>query len=410
MTEYELLSNLFEEFPFTQKKSIIYLNNPDKVYEMAKCMKANLKQTPLKTNVSKAYYKYLDENFPDSYILKELLYYGIVINIGSMDELSKKFSINTFIKDEQINFIIANATINEGVNLYAKNIILLTSNLMANSSDIDIMQKNLLGRVGRFNQFFIGNRIIIDTSQNDNVVVKRLKKSLDLKPIKISNPAKVVDENIANTIAKDIMFNDNFLERNAIKREKRVTISLSRYSYPESVYNAIEKHCDSLEISELETYLQSFFSYDNLLQYLKWFKDMLVDIHMEYILFPNKTDQRNLPYLVTLYLDYLNGVSIKKIISKNENAVLDENGKGQLYFRFGSIYINNKADFAYWDTDNEINLLSMSNEEKADFENRYILQLLKDINLFCSYILKKILMVTFILTLYTLYLKHYQSN
>lgn len=116
---------------------------------------------------------------------------------------------------------------------------------------------------------------------------------------------------------------------------------------------------------------------------------------MEYILFPNKTDQRNLPYLVTLYLDYLNGVSIKKIISKNENAVLDENGKGQLYFRFGSIYINNKADFAYWDTDNEINLLSMSNEEKADFENRYILQLLKDINLFCSYILKKILMVTF---------------
>ena len=63
MTEYELLSNLFEEFPFTQKKSIIYLNNPDKVYEMAKCMKANLKQTPLKTNVSKAYYKYLDENF-----------------------------------------------------------------------------------------------------------------------------------------------------------------------------------------------------------------------------------------------------------------------------------------------------------------------------------------------------------
>lgn len=137
----------------------------------------------------------------------------------------------------------------------------------------------------------------------------------------------------------------------------------------------IEKHCDSLEISELETYLQSFFSYDNLLQYLKWFKDMLVDIHMEYILFPNKTDQRNLPYLVTLYLDYLNGVSIKKIISKNENAVLDENGKGQLYFRFGSIYINNKADFAYWDTDNEINLLSMSNEEKADFENRYILQL-----------------------------------
>ncbi|WP_270382613.1 DEAD/DEAH box helicase, partial [Longicatena caecimuris] len=395
MTEYELLSNLFEEFPFTQKKSIIYLNNPDKVYEMAKCMKANLKQTPLKTNVSKAYYKYLDENFPDSYILKELLYYGIVINIGSMDELSKKFSINTFIKDEQINFIIANATINEGVNLYAKNIILLTSNLMANSSDIDIMQKNLLGRVGRFNQFFIGNRIIIDTSQNDNVVVKRLKKSLDLKPIKISNPAKVVDENIANTIAKDIMFNDNFLERNAIKREKRVTIPLSRYSYPESVYNAIEKHCDSLEISELETYLQSFFSYDNLLQYLKWFKDMLVDIHMEYILFPNKTDQRNLPYLVTLYLDYLNGVSIKKIISKNENAVLDENGKGQLYFRFGSIYINNKADFAYWDTDNEINLLSMSNEEKADFENRYILQLLKDINLFCSYILKKILMVTF---------------
>ena len=122
---------------------------------------------------------------------------------------------------------------------------------------------------------------------------------------------------------------------------------------------------------------------------------MLVDIHMEYILFPNKTDQRNLPYLVTLYLDYLNGVSIKKIISKNENAVLDENGKGQLYFRFGSIYINNKADFAYWDTDNEISLLSMSNEEKADFENRYILQLLKDINLFCSYILKKILMVTF---------------
>lgn len=395
MTEYELLLNLFKEFPFTQKKTIIYLNDPNKVYEIAKCMKDNLKYTSLNTSVSKAYYKYLDENFPDSYILKELLYYGIVINIGSMDELSKKFSINAFIKDEQINFIIANATINEGVNLYAKNIVLLTSKLMANSSDIDIMQKNLLGRVGRFNQFFIGNRIIIDTSQKDNVIVKRLKKSLDLEPIKISKPLKAVDDNIAKTIAKDIMFNDDFLKKNAIKRENRISIPLSRYSYPELVYNAIEKYCDSLEISKLEIYLQSFFSYNNLLQYLYWFKDMLADIHMEYILFPRKTDQRNLPYLVTLYLNYLNGVSIKEIISRNENAVLDVNGKGQLYFRFGTIYIKTKADFAYWDVDDKIDLLTMSDKEKADFENKYILQLLKDINLFCAYILKKILMVTF---------------
>lgn len=122
---------------------------------------------------------------------------------------------------------------------------------------------------------------------------------------------------------------------------------------------------------------------------------MLADIHMEYILFPRKTDQRNLPYLVTLYLNYLNGVSIKEIISRNENAVLDVNGKGQLYFRFGTIYIKTKADFAYWDVDDKIDLLTMSDKEKADFENKYILQLLKDINLFCAYILKKILMVTF---------------
>lgn len=65
-----------------------------------------------------------------------------------------------------------------------------------------------------------------------------------------------------------------------------------------------------------------------------------------------------------------------------------------MYFRFGNIYVNSSESFQYWDSDKMINLKDMNDLEVTEFENKYIIQLMHDINHFCGYSLKKIFMVT----------------
>lgn len=393
--DFLILKEIFNSFPYTKRKSIIYLSSPDKIFLLASSLKKILTKKKITNEVTQAYFRYLDENFPDSYLLKELLSYGVVINVGPMDDLSKKFSINCFSKDETIDFILANATINEGVNLYAKNIIVLTNKILADHTDINIVQKNLFGRVGRFNQYFIGNRVIVDKTKNENTIVKRLKANLDSKPIIVEKSNKIIDADLKIKMSQDEMFSDEFLQENNIKRVNRIKIPLSRYTYPESVFEIIEKYFENEKITDIDSYLNSFFSFEKLNEYLLWFRKSLKEIDMLHVLFSNSKNQRNIPYLVSLYLDYLRGVSIKTIIEKNENTVMDIDKNGQFYFRFDTIYVNQKADFDYWEKDLKINFSLMSNQEKIDFENQYIIQLLKDINYFCAYSLKKLLMVTF---------------
>lgn len=180
-----VLSNLFDAFPYTREKSIVYITSPKKAFELAKEISDEFSYRELSSEPVVAYHNYLDKNFPNSYYLKELLNYGIVMNIGPMDDISKKMSVESFVNSEEINIIIANGTINEGVNLYAKNLILFSQTIIGNVEDAEITQRNLLGRVGRFNQFFVGNRIIIDYKKNDNIIVKRLIKSIDSEPVKL---------------------------------------------------------------------------------------------------------------------------------------------------------------------------------------------------------------------------------
>lgn len=204
----------------------------------------------------------------------------------------------------------------------------------------------------------------------------------------------MINQDITDIVSVDKDFSDEFLEKNEIQRINRIKIPLSRYTYPSKVLEIIDRYIKFRSSDTFEEFVSKFFNYENLYKYLVWLNTELKKVKVENVIFYGKGNTRNIPYLVALYLDYLNGVSIKEYVKREESKVMGINKKGQLYFRFSTIYINTSKNFQHWEVDELIDFDNLKDSEVKEFENKYIIQLLHDINHFCGYSLKKIFMVT----------------
>lgn len=324
-TKFNFIKVMLRELPSLFDKTIIYLSTPENIQILASKLLLINCEIHSKSKYYKGYLDYLDKNFPSNYNINKFLKSGIVVNIGPMDEFSKKMSILVFKKVSEIRYILANATIGEGVNIFAKTMLIL-DNIRGPSINADITQRNLLGRVGRFNQYFTGNRIIYDDTKGGSVVVSRLKKNVLTGKIRMATPTDVVDSNFIQTISGDALFSDDFIVRNKGEVKEKTIIPISKYTYPNETYRDIEHYVVGLNYNKKDTYLNSFFTFQNLYSHLYWFKEYLYDESnsSKPVLLFGRVGYRNVGYLVTLYLDYLEGVSIKTIIKRNINNSIND--------------------------------------------------------------------------------------
>ncbi|EAI1055410.1 DNA helicase [Campylobacter coli] len=142
---------------YCDNKNIIYLNSPKKLEEFAKELYEKL-PTKQSSILSKAA-KDLKEYIHDEYELAHFIQKGVIYHHGSMPEQVRYYIENLYTDAPEVNMLIANSTLLEGVNIPATKMFILDpsrGNGYLSASSF----RNLIGRVCRFGEIFnenIGN-------------------------------------------------------------------------------------------------------------------------------------------------------------------------------------------------------------------------------------------------------------
>lgn len=132
-------------------KNIIYINSPKKLEEFAKELYSKLPSKQI-DKLNKAA-KDLREYVHEEYELANCIEKGIIYHHGSIPEQIRYYIENLYIDVPEINMLIANSTLLEGVNIPATKMFILDpsrGNGYLSASSF----KNLIGRVCRFGEIF----------------------------------------------------------------------------------------------------------------------------------------------------------------------------------------------------------------------------------------------------------------
>lgn len=134
-----------------ERKNIIYLNSPKKIEQFAKELSKRQKMTTSE-QIKKAVSD-LRDFIHEDYSLANSLEKGVVYHHGSVPE-SVRYYIETLYSElSELNMLVANSTLLEGVNIPATKMFILDpsrGNGYLTSSDF----KNLIGRICRFGEIF----------------------------------------------------------------------------------------------------------------------------------------------------------------------------------------------------------------------------------------------------------------
>ncbi|EPZ2627060.1 DEAD/DEAH box helicase [Campylobacter coli] len=142
---------------YCDNKNIIYLNSPKKLEEFAKELyeKLPIKQSSILSKAAKD----LKEYIHDEYELAHFIQKGVIYHHGSIPEQVRYYIENLYTDVPEVNMLIANSTLLEGVNIPATKMFILDpsrGNGYLSASSF----RNLIGRVCRFGEIFnenIGN-------------------------------------------------------------------------------------------------------------------------------------------------------------------------------------------------------------------------------------------------------------
>lgn len=202
--------------------SIIYCNSTAKITENAMNFKkyTNYKNSLLpmeKIELEKAA-EIVKELIHDDYYLIECLKHGIGFHFGGLPQLIRN-KVEALFKKGIIKYLFCTSTLLEGVNLPAKNVFILSNkNGLSRMSRIDFW--NLAGRAGRLNMELAGNIFCIKDNRTEWTDIKLLEDKSDIK-LKPS-----VTEQISKNNLKKI---EAFLKYNKLPKGADVVKQLLKY-------------------------------------------------------------------------------------------------------------------------------------------------------------------------------------
>lgn len=150
-------SNNFIDYiiKYKKHKNFLYLRAPKRVEELAVIL-----DSKLKTSKSKKLHELSDvisKNVHKDFYCVDYIKKGLVYLHGKLPDLIKEYLEFKFSESKEIEYVIANSVILEGVNLPVDNMYILNTNSLDEKSLI-----NLIGRVNRLNEVFDDSRKSLD--------------------------------------------------------------------------------------------------------------------------------------------------------------------------------------------------------------------------------------------------------
>jgi replicative superfamily II helicase len=195
--------NVLNDFLFEivlSDNNLIYCNGKGKTIEKAKSfyefLSVNKKYKPdlseklrKKLNISISQIK---SHIHSDYYLVDFLEYGIAYHFGNIPQIVRNI-IEELFREGAIKYLFCTSTLLEGVNLPAKNVLIL-NNKKSRSIFEPIDFWNLAGRAGRFGMELSGNIFCIKEEENnwENKEELLIKSDIELKP----TVNKKIDSNI----------------------------------------------------------------------------------------------------------------------------------------------------------------------------------------------------------------------
>jgi superfamily II DNA/RNA helicase len=138
--------------------TIIYCQSPGSASRVAQRLVSD-GGLPLLEETSAAV-EWISENYDSQWIVAEALKRGIGIHHGGTPRALQQYFIRLF-NDRVIRHLVCTSTIIEGVNTVAENVIIYDRR--KNKSVVDhFTLKNISGRAGRMNQYFIGKVFVLE--------------------------------------------------------------------------------------------------------------------------------------------------------------------------------------------------------------------------------------------------------
>lgn len=147
---FNLLENLDEP-------TLIYCSSPDKTYELATDFLDYLDDhgSSISTNLNDDLSEWCNENIHESWRLRRLIENSVAVHHGELPRHVGSSLVDMF-NDGSIQYLFCTATLIEGVNTSAKNIVLYHKK--KGPKKIDFFDfKNISGRAGRMRKHFVGN-------------------------------------------------------------------------------------------------------------------------------------------------------------------------------------------------------------------------------------------------------------
>lgn len=218
----------------TDGPTIVYCQSPAKAAEVTNFLIEHLELIDNKETLAAS--DWMSEEYHEEWIVQKALRKGIGLHHGGVPRALQQYFIGLF-NDRKIGYLVCTSTIIEGVNTVAKNVIIYDRRKSNNLVD-HFTYKNISGRAGRMNEYFVGNVFVLEEPPVDE------EYSVDLL---IENQ----DENTPLSLLLDLPKGD--VSHNSNERLKLVeessflsieTIKKSRHVSP-SVQNQIARKIDN---------------------------------------------------------------------------------------------------------------------------------------------------------------------
>ncbi|EKD44785.1 MAG: DEAD/DEAH box helicase protein [uncultured bacterium (gcode 4)] len=160
-SQNKALSYLAKNFGENATQSIIFRYWPGNVKSQAEALFNSL-QEPDRADSVIDLWNYLTDILPKDFDLKEYLKRGIGYHNWALP-ISIKSNIEKLFREWKLQYLCANSTLLEGVNLPAKNIFISTDWKAPSISRLDL--KNLVGRSWRLNEHLSGNIFLVNCQE-----------------------------------------------------------------------------------------------------------------------------------------------------------------------------------------------------------------------------------------------------
>lgn len=303
LNNHQKKSKLFDILSELKEPSIVYVKSPNEGYKLADEYIKFLGENRV-INKELPIFEWMDKNVSEKWNLKKFMMYGIGVHNGALPRHIVSSEVEMF-NNGNLKILFATASLIEGVNTVAKNILIYSGK--KGTQAIDFFDfSNIKGRAGRMGKYYTGTVYLF------NEILESKEFSIDIPFIDQINISDEILFNIPNERVKNI------------ERKKALSLNI-----PDDLQSIIKKNFIAIEgQKKLYQYIQLR---KDSLDYLQWkgipsYNQLWRTLYLAYQYLENEDNEKRSKGRAVMALNILNN-PLKQAIKKYENHLRRSPGK-----------------------------------------------------------------------------------